>query len=104
MADAFLDLKTLNSLNLSSNNLHMISPKSFNGLEGLSEFDLSNNQFDKLQRETFTALTGLAFMSLNGNKIKMVSMFVRNLHKFYLSKIMQIFAPVFFQNWNYKKS
>lgn len=73
MDDAFVELKALNSLNISVNYLQSISSKIFNGISGLSELDLSGNRFNVLQKDTFTELKDLAFLTLTKNGLKNVS-------------------------------
>ena len=68
-----MELKALNSLNLSMNYLQSISSKIFNGIAELSELDLSGNRFNVLQRDTFSELKDLAFLTLTKNGLKNVS-------------------------------
>lgn len=75
MDNAFVELKSLISLNFSTNLIETISPKIWNGLSGLSELDLSKNKLEILTKDSFLELNDLAFLTLTNNELKNASFF-----------------------------
>lgn len=67
---AFLNLKSLQNIDLSKNRLTTLIKDVFNDLISLKTLDLSNNRIDRMDDEVFAHMVSLQELRLNDNKLK----------------------------------
>lgn len=72
ISDMFNDLRSLRTLSLQNNHLAVVPPNTFLGLESLKDLDLSQNYFDQFQFGSFFGIKQLQKLDLSYNKIKEV--------------------------------
>lgn len=71
--NAFVDLRHLQNLNLSSNEISVLVPTLFRGLHGLTELLLADNNLTTIPLNLFSDLANLQTLDLRRNKLQIFS-------------------------------
>ncbi|XP_067121242.1 leucine-rich repeat and immunoglobulin-like domain-containing nogo receptor-interacting protein 3 [Centruroides vittatus] len=90
LENIFLNLSSLDTLNISRNRLNKLTPYLFHGLQKLKILDISYNDIETIENYTFHFMELLNYLDLTGNKLKILKhQWFQNLNKLSVLKLQQ---------------